>query len=93
MSFDWTNFYMEFADKLLPYKNNRKELIEKMKLVDIIDISKITMVDDIDPFTIFLTFNRGIPDQKRINILKGIANNFDFDINIKVPQKFSVHFH
>lgn len=24
----WTNFYIEFADKLLNYKNNRKELLE-----------------------------------------------------------------
>lgn len=26
----WVNFYMEFADKLLEYKNNRKKLIKKI---------------------------------------------------------------
>lgn len=29
--FPWTSFYMEFADKLLPYKNNRQQLLELIK--------------------------------------------------------------
>ena len=29
----WVDFYMELADKLLPYKNDRKTLIEKMKAI------------------------------------------------------------
>lgn len=29
--FAWTSFYMEFADKLLPYKNNRSHLLELLK--------------------------------------------------------------
>ena len=33
MNFEWTNFYMEFANELLKYKDNRKELIDKMKLI------------------------------------------------------------
>ena len=45
------------------------------------------MDDNIDPFTIFETFNRGISNQNRINILIEIAKKFD--INIKVPEKFS----
>ena len=31
--FDWIPFYEEFADKLLVYKDNRQELIEKIKQV------------------------------------------------------------
>ena len=31
--FDWIPFYEEFADKLLAYKDNRQELIEKIKQV------------------------------------------------------------
>ena len=87
MNFDWTNFYIEFADKLLKYKNNCEELIEIIKSINSIDISKIIMDDNIDPFTIFETFNRGISNQNRINILIEIAKKFD--INIKVPEKFS----
>ena len=29
--FAWVDFYQEFADKLLLYKNKRQELIEKVK--------------------------------------------------------------
>lgn len=87
MNFDWTNFYIEFADKLLKYKNKREELIKIIKSINGIDISKIIIEDNIDPFTIFETFNRGISNQNRINILKEIASKFD--INIKVPEKFS----
>ena len=29
--FAWVDFYQEFADKLLQYKNNRQELIAKVK--------------------------------------------------------------
>ena len=84
MNFDWTNFYMEFADKLLPYKNNREELIKKIKSINCIDISKIIMDDNIDPFTIF---NSGISTKNRINILKEIENKFYIDI--KAPEEFS----
>ena len=31
--FDWVEFYQEFADKLLPYKNNRQEPIAKVRLI------------------------------------------------------------
>ena len=31
--FQWTNFYMELATALLEYKNNRSELIEKLKTI------------------------------------------------------------
>ena len=87
MSFEWTNFYMEFADKLLLYKNNRKELIENMKLINNIDISKIIMGDDIDPFSIFALFNyQGIKKHKRINILESIKN--EFKIEVETPKNF-----
>lgn len=29
---NWPDLYMEFADELLKYKNNRTELIEKIKM-------------------------------------------------------------
>lgn len=31
--FQWTEFYMELASALLPYKNNRSELIAKLKTI------------------------------------------------------------
>ena len=32
-SFDWVPFYKELADQLLPYQNNRQELIEKVRQI------------------------------------------------------------
>jgi len=29
--FTWTEFYTEFADKLMPFKNNRDELLSILK--------------------------------------------------------------
>ena len=31
--FGWVDFYMELADKLLAYKNDRKTLIDKVKAI------------------------------------------------------------
>lgn len=31
--FQWTEFYMELATALLPYKNNRSNLIAKLKTI------------------------------------------------------------
>ena len=87
MNFEWTNFYMEFANELLKYKDNRKELIDKMKLIKDINISKITMGDDIAPFSIFALFNyQGIAHHKKINILKSIKN--EFKIEVETPKNF-----
>ena len=55
--FDWVPFYQEFADKLLPYKSNRQELIEKVR--QMFEITGINMplleadnqIVDMDPFT------------------------------------------
>ena len=64
INFEWVNFYMEFADKLLEYKNNRKELIDKIiQSFDELerDLPKVEADEegnkiipiDIEPFTIF----------------------------------------
>ena len=66
MQYDWIDFYTEFATKLLPFKTDRKVLIQKIYAVyDTVGISvpKLESGDaiiDIDPFTIFGTFNKGI---------------------------------
>lgn len=91
-NFLWTKFYMEFADKLLSYKNNRTELISKIK--EVYDIAELRLpklednneIEDIDPFTIFALFNKGISDDNRVKILKAIAEVFDISTN--VPTSF-----
>lgn len=61
--FEWVDFYKEFAGKLLAYKNNRKELLEKVKAIydetaiNMPTLEKDNQLVDIDPFTIFGLFN------------------------------------
>lgn len=90
--FDWVDFYKEFASKLLIYKNNRNELINKIKIVysEIgINLPKLELdneIIDIDPFTVFGLFNKNIKKDNKIAILKTIAKYFD--IKSKVPTSF-----
>ena len=80
------------ATKLLSFKNDRKALIEKIKAVyTAIDmkIPKLDSVDeiiDIDPFTVFGLFNKGITNSNRLSIITGIAN--EFEIEAKIPDNF-----
>lgn len=92
MQFDWINFYSECATKLLSFKNDRKALIEKIKAVYSSIDMKIPKLDsgdeiiDIDPFTVFGLFNKGITNSNRLSIITGIAN--EFEIEAKIPDNF-----
>lgn len=78
---EWTKFYMEFADKLLQYKDNRQEFIGIIKEIQNINFPDI---DDIDPFSVFGFFNRGIHIGNKIKIFNDIKNKFD--IKSEVPN-------
>ena len=90
--FDWIDFYMELADKLIPYKNDRKNLIKKIKTIySTINIRLPKLEEDnnlidIDPFTIFGLFNKGITTANRIAILQGFAQ--EFSIKAAIPSSF-----
>lgn len=92
INLNWVDFYTEFATKLLEYKNDRKSLIEKFqnvyKQIDMKfpKIEKDETVIDIDPFTIFGFFNKGITDDNRKHILSGIKN--EFKIEKQIPSSF-----
>jgi 5-methylcytosine-specific restriction enzyme B len=90
--FDWTSFYHEFAQKLVVYKNNRQELVGKVK--DIYKLSGMSMpilekdnnLVDIDPFTVFGLFNKNLRVENKIKILDAIVKLFDLES--KVPNSF-----
>lgn len=92
MQFEWINFYSEFATKLLEFKNNRAELIADIQSA----YSAINMkspkleredsIIDIDPFSVFGLFNKGITNANRIAILESFATVFN--IKSKVPNNF-----
>jgi len=86
----WIRFYMEFADKLRHI--DRKELIERIKRVyasigmRLPTLERGGDVVDIDPFTIFGLFNKGITNTNRINIITGFAK--EFGVTAPVPENF-----
>lgn len=92
--FQWTSFYMELASALLKYKNNRSELIGILKTI----FSDAEMnfpfkekgkevYEDICPFTVFGSFNKGITNANRIALLEQFAKQFS--IKATVPTEFA----
>ena len=92
MQFDWINFYSEFATKLLEFKNNRAELIADIQSaysainMKLPKLEREDSIIDIDPFTVFGLFNKGITNANRTAILESFANVFN--IKSKVPDNF-----
>lgn len=91
--FDWIDFYKEFANTLLQYKNNRDVLVEKVeKIYELTGIYMPTLernrkIIDIDPFTIFGLFNKSsMTVDNRNKIISTVANLFD--IKTSIPTSF-----
>lgn len=91
--FKWVRFYTEFAIKLLEYKKYRHSLIEKLQTVysnvgiKLPKLEKDSLPKDIDPFSVFGLFNKGITDANRISILAEIKSIFS--VSVDVPDDFS----
>jgi len=92
MQFEWINFYSEFATKLLEFKNNRAELIVDIQSaysainMKLPKLEREDSIIDIDPFSVFGLFNKGITNANRIAILESFATVFN--IKSKVPNNF-----
>lgn len=88
----WVAFYEEFADKLLLYEDRRKDLIAILiSIHEKIGMKFPTMEStgfphDVDPFTVFGLFNKGINNGNRINMLHEIKR--EFHVGEKVPVNF-----
>jgi len=87
--FEWAIFYLELADKILKYKNNRGELLsiiagifERTGMRNYVKREN----DDVCPFTVMGMFNKGISNANRIAILKEFARTFN--IESPVPESF-----
>jgi 5-methylcytosine-specific restriction protein B len=83
---------MEFADKLLLYKEKRAELLSLLEAAYKQIGSKYPFMengrplDDICPFTVFGAFNKGITNENRITLMKAIAGKIN--VNAAVPSNF-----
>lgn len=92
--YDWCGFYQALADALRSYRDQRVRLIQK-KVVSVfsaagIDTPTLDSVDppaDIDLFTVFGLFNKGITQENRLAIVSGLAK--ELDVGHPVPTGFS----
>ena len=90
--FLWVEFYMELAGKLLPYKEDHAALVGKIKSVfekagiNLPKLEKDGKVYDIDPFTTFGLFNKGITNENRIKIITAFAE--EFAVGASIPTSF-----
>jgi len=87
-------FYKEFAKKLLQYQNDRLELINKIKDIflkmnnlPLPTLERDNNIVDIDPFTVFGLFNKGITNNNRLELLSLIKEYFG--INAEIPKDFN----
>ena len=91
-NFTWIDFYVEFADKLRAYVDDRKILINKIIYIfDSINMKLPTLekdnnIFDIDPFTVFGLFNKHITNENRINLLNAFAK--EFSVKAVFPKNF-----
>ena len=91
--FKWISFYTAFATKLLEYKSDRKLLLQKLKNAFTNIDMKMPRLEpdgvtpkDVDPFTIFGMFNKGLTDANRSKIIGGFAK--EFGIMTDIPEEF-----
>ena len=90
-SFTWIPFYTEMAEKLLEYKDNRKELVKIVygmdrQFVNYIKDDAGNDYPDIDPFSVFAIFNRKITDERRKDICQYFKNVLQ--LNSDIPKDF-----
>ena len=94
MIFTWMPFYKEFAEKLLQFQTDRKRLLKLIYnnratlLADYLhdEGGKDDLFTDIDPFTTFGIFNRGVKKENRIRSAELFKDLLNMSAN--VPEDF-----
>ena len=91
--FEWVEFYKEFAGILLTYRNNRKDLVEKVKAIyastgiNMPTLEKDNQLVDIDPFTVFGLFNKSsMREANRIKLIGAVRELFQ--VKTAAPTTF-----
>ncbi|MCR5618462.1 MAG: AAA family ATPase [Lachnospiraceae bacterium] len=93
LNLDWINYYKEMGASLLRYKNDRRELVDRLKktyakaniAMPILEL--YNELFDLDPFTVFGLFNRlGMPVETRMKIMSGLAVNIG--VGAEIPSHF-----
>lgn len=96
--FTWIPFYEELASALLQYRHRSSELVSILEEIRQLGLPVVTLEDrhpgdhkalllEIDPFTFFATFNRGVTKENRIAIAQEIKSRLH--IAADVPSDFA----
>ncbi len=96
--FTWKAIFMELAEKLLDYRERQDQLLAWMKEMRNDALPVISLEDqdpkgqtvplrEIDPFTFFACFNRGISTSSRTEILRRIKGKMS--LHSAAPEDFS----
>lgn len=92
--FTWVPFYIELADKILNFKNDRVSLVAKVKEAHITANKELPKIEndnnnipDIDPFTVFALFNRG---KQSVEARRALCTGYKsaFGVEAEVPKDF-----
>lgn len=99
--YTWVDFYPQLVDAILAYKDDRTTLLERLwnvakasgreKLFKYLQSDHYTdgnkgPIRDVDPFTIMTTFNRGITQAARADIVRAFKQ--EFSIAAPAPTTF-----
>lgn len=95
--FSWVPFYGELAEELVKWEDRQAELIDLLEhlraggfvitpLNDRDEQDARFLIKEMDPFTFFGVFNRGIKDQHRLAILSEFKKFFHLSIGL--PEDF-----
>jgi len=96
-NFTWIPIYKELSVKLLNYENRQNDLLDIIKKITATGIPMIPIQDkpsmnetselrEIDPFTFYSSFNRGITNDNRKQILTELKNVFNLKSDL--PDDF-----
>lgn len=96
--FTWTALYGELATKLADYQDRQPELISLLEqirekgfvvtpLKDKDESGNSFLLKEIDPFTFFGSFNRGVKEESRLGILAELKKHFQCEAEL--PADFS----
>ena len=98
-AFSWRGLYSELAERLLEYSDDRKSLLstlhrlsdQGLKIVSLEDRDEEdgppVPLEDIDPFSVFACFNRGITDENRKAVLDALRR--ELELESPLPTDFS----
>jgi len=96
--FSWILFYEDLASRLMSWRSRQAELVELLDSLrsDDCPIAPLTDKDEtgnefllreIDPFTVFALFNRGLTDENRRKVAKAVGSALG--VSAAPPQDFA----